>query len=153
MALTVGTNSYISVANADIYFADRLNSSVWTGAVAVGLKDQALIQASQIINNKQFVGIRTVPTQLMAFPRFGIYVDSILIDSSVVPKNVIDATCELAIWLLQDDYTAPDDLAQFGKVQLGPISIETKSASKKLPPMVNNLLRPFINSSFNLVRG
>ena len=158
MALTVGTNSYISVADADLYFADRLNSAVWTGAVAVGLKDQALIQASQIINNKQFVGIRTVPTQSLSFPRAGVYLDSVLLDSSVVPKNVIDATCELAIWLLQSDYTEPDALSQFGKVQLGPIAVETKTSSstsvaKKTPPMVNDLLRPFTISTFNLVRG
>lgn len=154
MALTVGTNSYISVADANSYFADRMNSAVWDGATAVGLKDKALIQATQIIDNQKFIGLRTNPVQDLAFPRFGIYIDNVLVDSTVIPKRVKDATCELAIWVLQSDFTTPDELAGFSSVQLGPIKVDTKSTSaKQLPPMVVGLLRPFITTTLSLVKG
>jgi hypothetical protein len=153
MALIVGTNSYIDADDADLYFADRLNSAVWTNSTT---KDQALIQATKLIDNESFLGIRTNPTQPLSFPRFGIYLDGVMIDSNVVPQRVIDATCELAIWLLQSDYTAPDDLESYSRVQLGPIEVEmngSSGGSKSLPPMVVGLLRQYKNSSMTLIKG
>jgi hypothetical protein len=150
MALTVGINSYISVADADAYFADRLNNAVWVTSTK---KAEALIQATQIIDNRKFRGLRAATSQNLAFPRFGVYFEGVLLDSNTVPKAVITATCELAIWVLQSDMTAPDDLAGFGSVQLGPIKIETKSTTKSLPPIVSGLLRPFTDTSITLMKG
>lgn len=153
MALTVGTNSYISRADANTYFADRLNSSMWTSATDPN-KDGALIQATQIINSKNFLGTKTSSSQVMKFPRIGLYEDGYSIDYLTVPQRVIDATCELAIWLLVEDYTEPDGLLGFDEVQIGPIQVKTKTTtSKALPPMASALLSPFMTNSTRLVRG
>lgn len=49
MAVVVGTNSYISVADANTYFLDSLNSAVWS-ATATVTKGQALVTASRQIS-------------------------------------------------------------------------------------------------------
>ena len=49
MALIVGTNSYISVSDANTYFIDRLNSSAWLLAGAI-IQPQALVTASRQIS-------------------------------------------------------------------------------------------------------
>lgn len=160
MALGVGTNSYLNAIAADAYFADRLNSSVW---VASTTKDQALIQATKMIDNLKFKGYKAVPTQALMFPRipseqlYGYqmtHYDEYGMYSVTTPQRVLDATCELAIWLLQDDYTAPNDLEQFDNVKLGGLEVKTStSTEKKLPPMVIELLKPFRDSSMRLVRA
>ena len=66
MALIVGTNSYLNSTAADAYFADRLYSTVWTASTT---KDQALIQATKMIDNLKFKGFKAVSTQALMFPR------------------------------------------------------------------------------------
>lgn len=153
MALTVDTNSYISRADAITYFSDRLNSAEWTDATDAD-KDASLIQATKIIDTITFTGKKYSSTQVLKFPRSQIYYDGYLLDATIVPQQVLDATCEFAIWLLQDDYTAPDDLMNFESVTLGPIEVQTKvSVSRNYPPMVTMLLSSFVDSSLRLVRG
>ena len=153
MALEVGKNSYITLEDANTYFADRLNSTEWDSATDPD-KSKALIQATKIIDTKQYFGYKTSETQLLKFPRIGLCYDGVKIDSSIVHQNVKDAVCELAIWLLQDDFTAPNDLAQFNSVELGALKVETSSnQTKGLPPLVSDLLKPFMDTSRRLVRG
>jgi len=159
MALTVGTNSYINVADADLYFADRLNSDFWDTINPVTKKDLALIQATKMIDFQRFKGAKTVLTQALSFPRTGLIDDGVVVDSLVVPQKIIDATCELALYLLQDDYSAPDDLLEFGNVKVGSIEVTTKgggrsaNGGKALPPFVKSLLAFARTSKCALHRG
>lgn len=149
MGLEVGINSYISTTDADIYFTDRLNSEVWTGEN----KSQALIQATMMIDFKKYKGVKTSSSQSLSFPRMGLYDDGSIVDGATVPKKIRDATCELALYLLQEDYSEPDDLAGFESIKVGSIQVTTKTASKSLPPFVNSLLKFTIASSCKLYRG
>lgn len=154
MALTLNENSYLEVADADLYFGDRLNSTAWTGATPED-KAKALIGATKAIETMKFIGSRTVSTQKLSFPREGVYVDGILIDATVVPQDIKDAVCEYAILMLQEDYTAPDDLAQFGEVAVGSIKIKTNPSKggKAIPPMVASLLSNYKDSTIRIVRA
>jgi len=156
MALTVDTNSYLAVVDADAYFLDRLNTSAWDGASA-GDKSASLIQATKAIEAMSFTGSRSESTQKLSFPRSGVYVDNILIDSTKVPQDVKDAVCEYAILMLQEDYTTPDDLEAFESITLGAIKVDTKSSSgsngKPIPPMVSALLDKYKDTSVRLVRA
>lgn len=154
MALIVDTNSYLSVADADAYFLDRLNTTAWDGATA-GDKSASLIQATKAIESMKFLGSRYLSTQKLSFPRSGLYEDGILLDETVVPQNVKDAVCEYAILMLQEDYTAPDDLEQFGEVSVGSIRIKTNPSKgrKPVPPMVDSLLSNYKDSTIRLVRA
>jgi len=156
MALTVNINSYISLADAETYTTDRLNVTAWDADTDAN-KNKALIQATTLIDNGRYTGSRTDTTQALAFPRYDLYVDGILLPSSTTPQRVLDATCELAIYLLQSDYTAPNDMAEYDRVKIGELEVEVSGSNsstvKTLPPLVNDLLSPFVISSTLLVKG
>lgn len=155
MALTVGTNSYISVADATTYFGDRLNSSTWTDATEAN-KSAALIQATQIIETKKYLGDRYSTSQILSWPRYGVYVDNIQIDGSTVPTDILSAVCELAIYLLKEDYTEPSGLEEYKSIKIGSIELDMGATSvgvKQLPPLVNSILSKYADSSVRVYRA
>ena len=152
MALVVDTNSYISLEDANTYFADRLNSTTWDEATDTD-KSKALIQATQIIDQKDFLGYKSVRTQSLKFPRIGLIYDGVDVDGSTVPKRVKDAVCELAIWCLSEDYTEPDDMANYSSIKIAVIEVQTRQGTKAMPPLVMRLLSPFMFSGTRLARG
>ncbi|WP_067176987.1 DnaT-like ssDNA-binding protein [Sulfurospirillum sp. UCH001] len=152
MALTVGTNSYISLEDAKIYFEDRLNSADWDSSTDP-VRSKALIQATQIIDQKDFLGYKSVNTQALKFPRTGLVDDGIDVDGSTIPKRVKDAVCELAIWCLSEDYTEPNDMEAYQSIKIAVIEVQTRQGNKSMPPMVTRLLSPFMFSGTRIVRG
>ncbi len=81
---------YLTVNEAQEYFDDRLNSEAWDEATEVD-KYRALVTATRAINNLRFVGQKATVNQENEFPRLG---------QTVVPKSIKEATCELALQLL-----------------------------------------------------
>lgn len=71
MALVVGTNSYVDVAEADLYFTDRLYSDNWTSASAE-IKSSALITACTVLETLCIWDYsKTDSEQDLEFPRNG----------------------------------------------------------------------------------
>ncbi len=70
MALVVDTNSYVSVAEADAFFADKFfaDTSPWEAATAAD-KERALITATRRIDALSLVGTKADPLQALEFPR------------------------------------------------------------------------------------
>lgn len=120
MAATVGTNSYISVADADAYFTDSLSASAWSGATAAE-KEAALVTAARRIDRLLLAGIKADSEQALEFPRCyvvqegytwrplylvqntsGRYGSGRYICDSTPPPRVLDATCEEALALLEE---------------------------------------------------
>jgi len=119
VALTVGQNSYIDITGATSYFDNRLFADAWTNAVADD-KAKALIMATKKIDRQPLRGKKIDVNQVMEFPRmiysyeprhYGMYNINIstkqynygpgwYIQESV-PQEVLDATCEEALALLQ----------------------------------------------------
>jgi len=81
---------YITVEDADAYFATRLNSEIWDLAEDTE-KNKALITAGRAIDRLNFTGSRTDSTQEHQFPRY---------DDASIPTDVQYACCELAFALL-----------------------------------------------------
>lgn len=116
VVVTVGTNSYISVADATLYFADRLYSDAWTNAAADD-KAKALIMATKKIDQMHMLGVKAVTNQTLEFPRaLYSYSDQVRLNivgaadlfygpnwviETEVSQVVKDATCEQAIFLLK----------------------------------------------------
>jgi hypothetical protein len=156
--LIVGQNSYIDTTDADSYFSERLNSDTWTGT---NEKEAALIQATKIIDTYNFTGQKTDPSQKLKFPRTGVYYDNVELPPDVIPTIIKDAVCELAIWLLTEDFTAPDDLAKYSSVSVGALSVSVAGSSAPklgnfaLPPLVLGLIGSLVASSsqIKLVKG
>lgn len=118
VTVTVGVNSYVSVADADAYFNERLFCTAWTGA-SEDDKARALIMAAKAIDRQLLKGSKkdTDDNQPLAFPRCytvdtriatslnyignkDLVWDSDLWCEEEVPQAVKDAQCEEAMALL-----------------------------------------------------
>lgn len=125
-SLTVATNSYISKADAITYFKNRLNVSAWNDAGA-GDHERALITASKTISlavaNEYKLGL----------------------DSGDITTELKDATCELALAMLNDldVITNKDTSENVKKVGAGPAAVEFFRPVKgsKFPPLVMSILK------------
>src|SRR6185436_4684705 len=97
----VDANSYATAADGDAYYDGHLYASTWTAA-STGNKEKALVVATRLIDSQcQFNGVRTKTEQALQWPRedcrdpdAGDDVDG-LVENDVVPKGIIDATCEM----------------------------------------------------------
>src|SRR5262245_53059862 len=115
-------NAYASAADGDGYFDGHLYASAWTAATT-GNKEKALVFATRLIDSQfQFNGFRAHDAQALQWPREqcpdpdkGIATVVValpllgkFVESDVVPRAVINATCEMAKeLLLLDRTTAP----------------------------------------------
>ena len=144
MTITVDVNSYISAADADTYFGERLYADDWTSA-SDAVREKALIMARRVIDQQQFTGERTGADQF-AWPRLGIT----SVDGSTVPQDVVDAQCELALAFIRNDLTLNDENrgVRSSRQQVGPIVTETvydgRAPARALPDVVAAMLRPYL---------
>jgi hypothetical protein len=168
---TVGgstANSYVTVADCTTYLNARLNVSAWTDAVtaATGDPERALIAATKRLDEERWVGdpvnaltgTTDDTTQALQWPRYG------AIDqngweylSTVIPQPVKDATCELALYLLNQgttDPSQPTGLEGFKNVTVGALDITPVSgyAPDELPAVVVRKLAGLRTSSPNTLR-
>lgn len=91
------TVPYASMSYATAYFGDRLRTGPWDNAT-VPDQSKALKMATRAIDNLNFAGHKTdqtttdgLPNQVNQFPRG---------DDTIVPDEVSQACCELALALL-----------------------------------------------------
>ena len=156
MAFTVGTNSYISVADANTYFLSRVGSDNWDSA-NIDAKEAALVTATAMIDNQAWIGSAVSSSQDLAWPRDNAtYNDyrlghTITIANNVTPQEVLDAVCEQALHLL-DNPTLLKGLSQtFESVSVGPISISDSNNDVYRQPTTSyratNLIRNLISTS------
>ena len=119
MATADTTNSYSTVAQAEVYFDARLHAGAWTGAEADD-KERALIQATRILDS--YVTWAEVP------------------DKAAPPQTITDATCELALVLLSGDVQAKDDMEGIQQVSIAGMSITAATTAKRIIPAHIRLL-------------
>lgn len=145
MALTKGTNSYATVVEADTYFTDRLDVAAWTTADDV-VKAQALVTATKVLDDIEWIGTAISDNQPLAFPRNGEYFDprfgsNIIIDSLNTPQRIVNACFELAYHLLNNDGIL-DDTGYTKQIQVGSINLTNQIKPNLIPQVVRNLIKP-----------
>ncbi len=146
------TNAYIGVMDAQAYFDSRLGSDAWDQATA---DDQlkALVMATKKIDLLRFIGQKAEITQVLEFPRLG---------QSAVPQCVLEATCELALQLL-DDVDSGIEIDNLAVISEGFSTLKTAYNRDSVQPYIRNgipsseawaLLLPYLAdvSSIKLVR-
>src|ERR1041384_6122725 len=105
----VDANAYADAADGDAYHDGHLYAAAWTAASA-GDKDKAMVFATRLIDAQfQFGGVKAKEAQALQWPREGCEdadASGGTVESNVVPKAVMDATCEMARELLIADRTA-----------------------------------------------
>lgn len=148
MALTVGIDTFQTVAEAESYFAGRLYAAQWTGATTED-KEKALRMAARILSRQRYLGTITSTSQLLAWPRRGVVdPEGRPVPDSTVPAAVVEAQAELALRLLEDDLTA-DAEGSIKRVKAGPVEVEyaTGTPLRSLPDIVTALIEPFLSTA------
>jgi len=99
---------YIGVADAKEYFLSRVGSEAWDYA-SDGDRLKALNNATKIIDRLKYLGQKADSTQDHEFPRY-----DPLTTFPEVPQDILDATCEMALALLDgvDPQLEFDNLSQ-----------------------------------------
>jgi hypothetical protein len=116
---------YVTQDEADSYFANRLYSEAWDDASNAD-QIKALHTAHVLLDGYiSWRGTPTVEGQDNAWPRSG--VDGI--GSDVIPKSVILAQMELALYLLKKDVLSPSETDGFQTIQVDKIKLEVNPAT------------------------
>lgn len=111
--IVVGTNSYVTVAEADAYFADQFGYESWEGETN---KEGALISAcnQQLDPYCEWYGYPTDENQALAFPRSG---------DTEVPESVKIAQMEIAYQMHSQITTNPDGGDPLTKLKAGSVEL------------------------------
>jgi len=128
MALVLNTNSYVAVAAADTYFETRIDSANWTTA-AETLKEDALVTATQLIDNRSWIGSAVSSSQALAWPRKNTshYNPRLNLEvkftESEIPNEVKIAVYEQALHLLNNEDLLAQTTQTFESISIGSISL------------------------------
>lgn len=153
MPLSKNVNSYVTVAEADAYFADRLDVAAWISANE-SQKSQALITATALLDDLHWLGVAVNDNQNLAFPRSGIYFDiklgrDVQLDESSVPSRILRATYELAYHLQNNDGLL-DSTGAVKNINIGSISLSNITTTSIIPLYIRNIISPLlVNSGMN----
>jgi hypothetical protein len=105
----VDANAYADAADGDAYHDGHLYASAWTAATPEN-REKALVMATRLIDGQvQFDGVKLSATQALQWPRAECHDPDAgdgVVAGDVVPKAVMEATCEMARELLVADRTA-----------------------------------------------
>lgn len=138
-------NSYVSLADATLYFEAHLYAATWTAADSA-TKNIALAQATRLLDaHARFVGQKKTSTQALQWPRTEVCLDGFEVSSSTVPQPIKDATAELAMLLLSNDLTTDVDQNQVSSIGLGKgalkLTLKDGKSKRQIPFHVEALLR------------
>lgn len=110
-SIVLGANSYVSLDYANVYFADRGSPSDWVDAY-VDAQEAALIYATAWLDYTfSWYSIIQDTDQVLGWPRTSYYDKEgrTIGGSGVIPTQVKNATCEMALQYLSEDFTSPDN--------------------------------------------
>jgi hypothetical protein len=149
MALEERVNSYVSLDEAEDYFETRIDSKAWHDADDED-RESALITATMIIDENQFIGVAVSSEQSLAWPRKGAfyfdpkYGTQIAPTEEEIPQRVKLGTMELAYQLLANENLLDQKTQTFEKISIGSISIEDTNSDVVRTPVTPPLTRKFI---------
>jgi|AntAceMinimDraft_6_1070360.scaffolds.fasta_scaffold01401_12 hypothetical protein len=153
MALVLNTNSYVTIADADDYFETRIDSAAWT-ALDDDIKEQALVTATQLVDDSAWIGSAVSPSQALAWPRkAATYADDrlgyqITIPEDEIPARVKVAVFEQALHLVNNEDLLTGTTQTFESISIGSISLSDSNGdvtrTSVRPSVVMKPIRPLI---------
>jgi hypothetical protein len=153
MALVLNTNSYVTIADADTYFETRIDSAEWEVADDE-TKEQALVTATQLIDERHWIGAAVSSSQALAWPRKNaIYYDprmgqQITVANDEVPSQIKIAVYEQALHLVQNEDLIAQKTQTFESISVGSISLSDNNndvtKTSITPSIILRPLRPLI---------
>lgn len=103
--------SYVTVEWADDYIDANIHASADWLALEEEDKQRLLVRASRYLDrNVKWNGTRVDEDSGLRWPRAGVYdIDGFLISDDVIPSALMEATAELATYLMATDWTNQDE--------------------------------------------
>ena len=97
-------NTYVDEAGMLQYVRDRVVSEdvqdAWIDLTPAE-KARYLVNATRLLDGMAtWIGVRYSRDQRLGWPRVNAYFDGFYLDVTTVPEPVVQATCEMALWLL-----------------------------------------------------
>lgn len=161
-------NSYVSVEEADNFYALHLYGAAWSAATTQQ-KQAALVMATRTLNaSVVWKGAPITHIQRLQWPRQGVvlnyqldltvnpilgyenttYPSFMLVEPSIVPWAVKAATCEYCRYILVDDRETTKDQSNVIAEQVGPISVRYQPNTRPdiLPESVIRYIRDYVTS-------
>jgi hypothetical protein len=154
MALILNENSYITVIDADAFFADSIYFEQWD-ALTADQKSRGLITATSILD-KSYIwnGWKTDETQFLEWPRDDIWCRCDEVDNSIVPRDILNAVCILALLINIDNPLAINSVdVNIKKAKLDVMEVEYFNADDKSnEPVIPNSVSIFIKQCYGTLR-
>ena len=139
MAITIITtagaadaNSYASETDLASWIEIRLRNSATVLAATADTKKKALILATRQIDElMEWDGEPIDPdVQALQWPREGMFDDKdVEIPDDEIPDRLVNATCELALALIDGDRTAEVATEGIDRIKAGPVEIEFSTSA------------------------
>jgi hypothetical protein len=156
----INQNSYVTVAEADAYFADRAFASAWSSFED---KESLLILCSRMLDwYISWKGFKKAVLQPMEWPRTYVIVkDGTELSDELLPNEVKIAVFELAISSLTEDRTGDDPLLGLEQLRVATLMLKAKPdksgdttlSKEAIPAKVFKILKELRSqSSFGVVR-
>lgn len=126
MSLTVGEDSYISLDDADTYWANHIGGSNWSAA-STPEKEQALRAATQYVDKHyNWLGDHPGTDQELSWPRLNVIdKNGRTIASNIIPDEVKDAVSYIADQVLGDGILSPRGRdSEISRLKAGSVEIE-----------------------------
>lgn len=133
MALVVGTNTYVTVAELNAYATAR-------GIILALDEELTLLKAMDYIEIQSYWGDKTDETQVLEFPRNG---------DTVVPEKIKTAQIITAILIDggEDMFPTSEQAVKREKIDVIEIEYQDYTNSLKNYPQLSKLLSSFLSSS------
>jgi len=148
------SNAYADVAYADAYHAARGFNDEWTDASTAD-KEKNLQWACRLLDKMNWASIRATQAQALRWPQMNAYdQDGWFIATTVIPREVKDANCEMALYLLREDRTQDSGAIGITSLKVGPIGIDfdtNAAGTKQIPDGVVSLVAHLLANSGSTV--
>lgn len=152
-SIVAGAESYVSVADADVYHVARGNTA-WTGDETA--KEALLRKATDYmlqVYGLRWKGDRVSSDQALDWPRVGVVAYGFDVASDVVPDAVANACAELALRAIAGDLI-PDTTRRTLREKVGPIEVEYDPNAPMVPDYqaIDNMLAAYLRGGSGLFR-
>lgn len=146
-------NSYASAEEMLAYLSERVvdpaAAAAWS-ALSEELQALYLVNATRSLDSFcEWEGQRYYNPQRLGHPRYDVYIEGLYqtIDVEAFPQPVVEATCEMALWAMQNNgvVSLQQNLA-FDSIKVGPLAIDFNEAAggprdKYFPDVVAIILK------------
>ena len=143
-ALVSGANSYISVAEADDYYAVDPNFAATWDAYTDPEKEQRLAWSTRVMDQKCiFYGSPVSETQALRWPRYGACTrDHISISRTTIPAQLKQAVLEHLKYAISNDPTTGSDVERLKGVVVDVIEVmyQDGTSQTSVPNVINHTL-------------